>query len=68
MSEFEFYNCNYEMGYYAKYFVESEVLKMREVIMIFLLCIAVYALVMQMAENILLILPKKKAVIKRRKF
>lgn len=41
---------------------------MREIIMIFLLCVAVYALVMQMTENILLILPKKKTVIKRRKF
>lgn len=27
VNEFEYYNCNYEMGYYAKYFVESEVLK-----------------------------------------
>lgn len=26
VNEFEFYNCNYEMGYYAKYFIESEVL------------------------------------------
>lgn len=41
---------------------------MREIIMIFLLCVAVYALVMQMTENILLILPKKKTTIKRRKF